>query len=125
MPTVTTISARLLQPTANELHAAGDLFAKQIEPQPPDDPVEWAVAEAPDDEDDAPAPPKPELIDMPPAPASAPPMSNLERCIACAWCAALDRVEPQNKMRTISHRLSVVSLVGCPVFPAHARVSTS
>ena len=38
-----------------------------------------------DDEDDAPmpdAPPEPELIDMPPAPASAPRMSNLERCIA-------------------------------------------
>ena len=28
------------------------------------------------------APPEPELIDVPPAPASAPPMSNLERCIA-------------------------------------------
>ena len=45
----------------------------------------WAMAEASDDEDDAPmpdAPPEPELIDMPPAPASAPRMSNLERCIA-------------------------------------------
>ena len=28
------------------------------------------------------APPEPELIDMPLAPASARPMSNLERCIA-------------------------------------------
>ena len=44
-------------------------------------PVEWAM----DDEDDASmpdAPPEPELIDMLPAPASARPMSNLERCIA-------------------------------------------
>ena len=47
----------------------------------------WAMAEVTDDEgeDDAPmpdAPPEPELIDMPPAPASAPRMSNLESCIA-------------------------------------------
>ena len=44
-----------------------------------------ATAEASDDEDDAPVPdaaPEPELIGMPPAPVSAPPMSNLERCIA-------------------------------------------
>ena len=45
------------------------------------------MAEETDDEgaDDAPmpdAPPEPEVIDMPPAPASAPRMSNLERCIA-------------------------------------------
>ena len=43
------------------------------------------MGEATDDEDDAPlpdAPPEPELIDMPPAPASEPRMSNLERCIA-------------------------------------------
>ena len=47
--------------------------------------MEWAVAEATDNEDDAlmpDAPPEPELIDMPPAPASAPRMSNLARCIA-------------------------------------------
>ena len=56
---------------ANELHATGALFARQIE-----------LAEASDDDDDAPmpdAPPAPEIIDMPPAPASARPMSNLER----------------------------------------------
>ena len=67
---------------ANELHATGALFARQIEPEPaPEDPV----AEASDDDDDAPmpdAPPEPGIIDMPPAPASARPMSNLERCIA-------------------------------------------
>ena len=43
------------------------------------------MAEATDDEDDAPMPDAPlekELIHMPPAPASAPRMSNLERCIA-------------------------------------------
>ena len=51
----------------------------------PEDPVDWAMAEASDGEDDAPmpdAPPEPEIIDLPPAPASAHPMSNLERCIA-------------------------------------------
>ena len=71
---------------AAALHAHDELFAKHIEPEPaPEDPVDWAMAEATDGEDDAPmpeAPPEPELIDMPPAPASAPPMTNLERCIA-------------------------------------------
>ena len=71
---------------AAALHARDDLFAKHIEPEPaPEDPVEWAMAEESDDEDDAPmpdAPPEPEVIDMPPAPASARPMSDLERCIA-------------------------------------------
>ena len=71
---------------AAALHSRGELFAKHIEPEPtPEDPVDWAMAEASDDEDDAPmpdAPPEPEVIDMPPAPASALPMSNLERCIA-------------------------------------------
>ena len=71
---------------AAALHAHDELFSKHIEPEPaPEDPVDWAMAEASDDEDDAPmpvAPPEPELIDMPPAPASAPRMSNLERCIA-------------------------------------------
>ena len=70
----------------NELHATGDLFAKHIEPEPaPEDPVDWAMAEASVDEDDAlmpDAPPEPEIVDMPPAPASERPMSNLERCIA-------------------------------------------
>ena len=56
---------------ANELHAIGDLFAKQIEPEPaPEDPLEWPMAEESEDEDDAPmpdapAPPELELIDMP------------------------------------------------------------
>ena len=71
---------------AAALHADDELFSKHIEPEPaPEDPVDWAMAEASDDEDDAPmpdAPPEPEIIDMPPAPASAFPMSNLERCIA-------------------------------------------
>ena len=66
------------------------------------------MAKDPDDEDD-------ELIDMPPFLASAPPMSILE-----------DRVE-HRKIATciISHRLSVVTRVGCPVCLAPSRVSTS
>ena len=71
---------------AAALHSHDELFAKHIVPEPaPEDPVDWAMAEATDGEDDAPmpdAPPEPELIDMPPAPVSAPRMSNLERCIA-------------------------------------------
>ena len=43
------------------------------------EPVDWAMEKVSDDEDDA---PMPDLIDTPPAPASAPRMSNLERCIA-------------------------------------------
>ena len=74
---------------AAALHAHDELFSRLIEPEPAtEDPVDWAMAEASDNEDDAPMPdapppePEPELIDMPPAPASAPRMSNLERCIA-------------------------------------------
>ena len=56
---------------------------KHIEPEPaPEDPVEWAIAEASDGGPMPDAPPEPELIDMPPAPASAARMSKLERCIA-------------------------------------------
>ena len=75
------------------LHAHDELYSKHIEPEPaPEDPVDWAMAEASDDEDDAPMPDatlEPELIDMPPAPAFAPPMSHLERCIALrlVYCA--------------------------------------
>ena len=68
---------------AAALHAHGELFSRHIEPEPaPEDLVEWAMAEASDDEYDAPIPdaqPEPELIDMPPAPATAPRMSHLER----------------------------------------------
>ena len=75
---------------ATELHAEGELFARHIEPEPaPEDPVEWAMAEPSDGEDDAPmpdappdAPPEPEIIDMPPARPSARRMTNLERCVA-------------------------------------------
>ena len=67
-------------------HATGALFAKQIEPEPaPEDPVDWAMADTSDDEDDAAMPDETldlELVDTPPAPASAPPMSRLVRCIA-------------------------------------------
>ena len=80
---------------ATELHAEGEIFSTCVEPEPaPEDPVERAMAEASDGEDDAPmpdAPPEPEVIDMPSAPASAPPMSNLERCIALRL--ALDNAE--------------------------------
>ena len=72
---------------AAALHARGDLFAKHIKPEPaPEDPLDWAMAEQSDEDGDD-TPPhadaeEPEVIDMPPAPASAPRMSNLERCIA-------------------------------------------
>ena len=72
---------------ATALDTRDELFAKHITPQPAEEgPLVWAVAEESDgDEDGTPLhadADEPELIDMPPAPASAPPMSNLERCIA-------------------------------------------
>ena len=48
---------------AAALHAHDELFSKHIEPEPaPEDTVDWAMAEASDDEDDAPVP------DAPPEP---------------------------------------------------------
>ena len=78
---------------AAALHARDDLFAKHIEPEPaPEDPVEWAMEEASDDDDDAPmpdAPPEPEVIDMPPAPTSArhPAPRRCAKKVQRAWCA--------------------------------------
>ena len=63
---------------AAALHAHDELFSMHIEPEPaPEDPWNGPC--------DAPMPDAPlelELIDMPPAPASSPPMSNFKRCIA-------------------------------------------
>ena len=105
---------------AAALHARGDLFAKHIEPElAPVDPVDWAMAEATDGEDDAPmpdvpmpdAPPEPELIDMSPAPASAPRMSNLERCTrARARC-------PVCGLSLLSHASVVFVLCVLPMIP--------
>ena len=97
---------------ANELHATGALFARQMEPEPaPEDPVDLAMAEASDDEDDAPvpdAPPEPEIIDMPPAPASARPMSNLERCIALRLLYGAGPRRVSEKMSRMSVLLSAL-----------------
>ena len=69
----------------------------------------------PHDEDDAPMPdaPEPELFGMPPAPASAPPVSNLERCIALRLVyGAGPRLRLQKIATCItSHRLSLLSRV--------------
>ena len=94
---------------ANELHATGDWFAKQIEPEPaPEDPVEWATAEE-SDEDDASAPTRPDLVDLPPAPASAPPTSNFERCIALRLVALRPKMPPASCLT-----VSLLSRVSCP-----------
>ena len=97
---------------ANELHATGALFARQMEAEPaPEDPVDLAMAEASDDEDDAPvpdAPPEPEIIDMPPAPASARPMSNLERCIALRLLYGAGPRRVSEKMSRMSVLLSAL-----------------
>ena len=101
------------------LHSRDELFAKHIEPEPaPVDPVDWAMAEASDDDDDAPmpdAPPEPEMIDMPPA--SARPMSNL------AWWRPGEAIDQKKKAIASYHVvLSVVSRVRClcSVCPAQA-----
>ena len=62
------------------------------------------------------APPEPEMIDMPPAPVSARPMSNLERCITLRLVATRRSHRPKKYCPCImSHRPSVVSRVRCPV----------
>ena len=88
----------------------------------PEDPMNWATAEASDDEDDAPmpdAPLEPELNDMPPAAASAPKMSSLERCIALRLVYGAGPRQRLQKiaLHHISASLSVVSRVGCLVCP--------
>ena len=117
---------------ANELHATGALFARQIEPEPaPEDLVDCAMAEASDDEDDAPtpdAPLEPELIDMPPARTSAPKMSSLERCIELRLVYGAGPRWRLQKIATCitSQRLSLlshVSVVSCVL--ARTRVSVS
>ena len=84
-------------------------------PQPaPADPVDWALAQASDDEDDAPvpdAPLEPELIEMPPA-SGIPPMSSLERYAS--------KQMPLAPHLSVS-RLSRVSVVSCVL--ARTRVS--
>ena len=90
---------------AASLHSHDELFAKHIEPEP----VDWATEEASDDEDDA---PMPDLIDMPPAPASAPPMSNLERCIALRLVATRRSHRPKKKLHHITSSLCCLT---CPL----------
>ena len=106
---------------AAALHARDDLFSEHIEPEPaPEDPVEWAMAEATDGEDDAPmpdAPLEPELIDMPPAPASAPRMSNLERCIALRLVYGAG--PSKNTQPSSHHILLFVPVVPCVVSPCY------
>ena len=97
---------------AAALHTDDELFAEHIEPgRRSRDPVEWTVAEE-SDNDNAPAPPERELIDMPPAPASAPPMSNLERCIALrlVYGAGPRRVSQKSATCIISASLSLCCL---------------
>ena len=112
---------------ANELHTTGALFAREIEPEPaPEDPVERAMAEASDDEDVAPMtePPGPELIDLPPAPASAPPMSTLERSIALRLVYGAGQRQRLHRMATCisTQCLSAVSRVVVSCVLAHTRV---
>ena len=75
------------------------------------EPVDWAMEEASDDEDDA---PMPELIDMPPAPASAPRMSNLERCIALRLVATRRSHRPKKKKK--NRKMSQMIIVTCGLF---------
>ena len=89
--------------SAASLHSRDELFATA-----PEDPVDWAMEEASDDEDDA---PMPDLIDMPPAPASAVQLGALHRSAPSG-----DQEKPSTKKK-LHHitRPSVVSRVRCPV----------
>ena len=111
-------------PTSKKpLHSRDELFAKHIEPEPAlEDPFDWTMEEASDDEDDAPMPdalPELEIVDMPPAPASARPMSNLEPCIALRIVATRRSHRPSQKKAFASNHivplLSHVSVVPCVV----------
>ena len=93
------------------------------------EPVDWAMEEASDDEDDA---PMPELIDMPPAPASAPRMSNLEHCIALRLVATRRSHRPKKKKKqknvTNDYRhmwpvllCRCLRCVSCPGFPGYKK----
>ena len=69
---------------AATLHSRDDLFSKSSRSPLPKT-LRNGPWQKPDGEDDAPvpdAPPEPEVVNMPPAPASSRPMSNLERCVA-------------------------------------------
>ena len=100
---------------AAALHAHDELFSKHIEPEPaPEDPVEWAMAEASDDED---------ATLVPGAPLE--PCRQLRRLhLRCPtwnglgvrrWTAL---TPPKNcHLHHISASLSVVSRVGYPVCP--------
>ena len=71
---------------AAALHSRDDLFSRHIEPEPaPEGPVDWAMAEASDDEDDA------------------------------AWWRPGEAIDQKNCPCIISHRPSVVSRVRCRV----------
>ena len=103
---------------AAALHAHDELFSKDIEPEPaPEDPVDWAMAEASDDEDDAPMPDAPpELIDMPPAPATSDvELGTLHRIAPRVrrWTAlSLNKNTQPSSCHIV---LSVVTRVRCPV----------
>ena len=100
-------------------HAHDELFSRHVEPEPaPEDPVDWAIAEASDDEDDAPmpdAPPEPEIIDMPPAPASAPRCRTWSGASLCASCTALDQAESKQKCTTIIISHCALCSLTCPL----------
>ena len=100
--------------SAASLHSRDELFAKHIEPEPaPEDCVDWAMEKASDDEDDA---PMPDLIDMPPALASARPMSNLEHCIALRLVATRRSHRPKkNKKMPLHHITSSLCCLSCAV----------
>ena len=97
--------------SAASIHSRDELFSKHIELEPaPEDPVDWVTVEASDDEDDA---PMPDLIDMPPAPTSARPMSNLERCIALRLVATRRSHRP--KKLPLHHVTSSLCCLTCPL----------
>ena len=108
---------------ATEPHAEGELFSTCVEPGPAlEDPVDWAMAEASDDEDVAPSQTR-----RPNRRSSACHQQRRlhVRCRTwsaaslCASSTALDHAESLKTCPTIiiSHRLSVVSRVRCPVCP--------
>ena len=106
------------------LHATEELSSKHIEPEPAEEgPPAWAMAEEFDDDEDC-TPPhadadEPELIDMPPAPASAPPMFNMGRCIALRL---VNGAGPRQRLQKNCH-LHLISASLCCLACRLSRVS--
>ena len=111
---------------ANELHAAGYLFSRQVEPEPaPADPVKCSMAEASDDEDDAPCQTRRLSQSSCGIRTSDVKLGVVHRTAPGIWRWTALTTPKKRHLHQISASLSVVSRVGSLVCCARACVSMS